>query len=387
MACVVAALVMVLAFLALYPGTETMHAGLRETKYGPVQDTITIYDHGWPVAYAQRQIIWRPIDLSWPWDKIPAWMPWRNILTFSAWALVMDVVLWMLAIALAGTAAQWWRSHRRALWKPQISDLLVLLLIAGLAFGWIADQRSQYLRENAALAEHRRRISYSIDPEKSTRVPGFIPSALRDSYHRLFDRVTVFASKGDSDLASQFRHLVTLREVEPRATFRRDLTRMPQLEALDFRSIRLPYTDVTRQATILRELPSMPNLRAIDLYASNATDADMAWLSKCRRLEIIDLADSHVGDHGLLSLRELPRLMWLSIFSRDLTDRGCNTLAEFPALEELRIASRNIHDEGVRELARLTNLRVLNVSAAASENAFAELRQALPKCQITTRAY
>jgi hypothetical protein len=180
---------------------------------------------------------------------------------------------------------------------------------------------------------------------------------------------------------------VTLREAAPSKTFRRDLEKLPGLESLDFRSTRLPYFDRTMQSTILRELPAMRNLRGVDLYATNATDADMAWLAKCPRLEMIDLADSQVGDHGLLALRELPRLRWLSISGRAVTDRGCRTLTEFSALEELHIASRSIHDEGLRELARLKNLHMLHVSASASESAFAELRRALPKCRITAKAY
>jgi hypothetical protein len=328
----------------------------------------------------------RPLSVRGAPIETSAWKPWQDAPEFNIGALLGDVGLWIAVVLLAAGGTQWWRSNRRALWKPQISDLMLLIAVAGSFFAWIANERLAYLNESAALADQRQRHGTEM-AYKSASIPGFVPAMIRDSYHRAFDRVTFFSSKGDSDLARRFARLATLQEVAPGPTFRSDLQQLPQLEALSLHSARLPFFDVTRQATILRGLPPMPNLRVVDLYATDATVADMAWLAKCPRLEMIDLAETEVGDRGLLALRELPRLKWLSISGHNVTDRGCQTVAEFPALEELRIASRNIHDEGVRELARLTNLRVLNVSAAASENAFAELRQALPKCQITTRAY
>ena len=384
LACVVAGLTLVVAFLATFVGVESVHVSVTQDEFR----NRACYDHGWPATY-----LWRarrdPSENAMAFlEPSSAWTPWRGVIDFSAAALLADVAIWLLAILLIGAAAQWWRSNRRALWKPHISDLLGFVTVAGVALAWIADQRFAFLNERAALAEHRERHGDRyVLVSKSSNVPGFVPMAARDLYCRVFDRATYFESQGDTDLACRCRHVVMLREALPGRTFRRDLTQMSQLEAIVFRSGRLPYTDVTRQATILRELPPLPNLRAVDLYGSLATDSDMAWLATCPRLEMIELSNSHVGDHGLLALRELPRLWWLSLSGCDVTDRGCQTLAEYPALEELRIASRGIHDEGIRELAKMKNLHVLNVSASASETAFADLRAALPKCQITTRAY
>lgn len=218
-------------------------------------------------------------------------------------------------------------------------------------------------------------------------VPMALPKAQQTTYGRHFERVVVFNSYGQTELASEFSHLLLLREHAPAAEFGTHLASMPQLEALDLWRARLPYLDATRQATILRQSPAMPRLRGIQLAGSTATDADMAWLAKCRQLESIDLSDTRVGDEGIRHLRTLPRLRILTLSGTRVTDEGCRRLATFPGLEELSLASRNISDAGVLELAALKKLRVLRISATASAETFAQLQQALPECEIEEHSY
>ena len=65
----------------------------------------------------------------------------------------------------------------------------------------------------------------------------------------------------------------------------------------------------------------------------------------------------------------------------------CQSIAQMSALEDLYVASENIHDEGVAALARLKHLKRLQISAAASEAAIADLQQQLPDCEIDFSGY
>ena len=405
------------AFLANFPGVEVPHAS-RDDKFNRPRFAIeTGYDHGWPMRYLRRERAStratqtlanrtgmtaggvggigqgggssgaRAWDLNIAWEPW-AWQPWAGVERFDLLGLTADLGFWLIAILGAALVAQSWRSQRRGLWQVRISDLLVLVAAAGLLLAWIAHARREFFSEQDLLAEHRKRTGSTVAPEnKSARVPFYVPRALEDRYRQCFDRVAYFYSEGHSDLACQFRHLVTLREPVIRPSLPQHLRRMPQLEALDFGTAQFPFFDVTRQATLLRDFPPLPNLRCLNLADTNVRDADLVWLQKCPRLELIALMGTGISDRGLDSLGHLPRLESLSLSSDRLTDRGCESLAKLPSLQELSLASVNIHDAGVRELARLSRLRVLRLTASASPEAFADLKQQLPDCEIHAAAH
>jgi len=379
----VAVCVLAIAFVVNFPAVEVPHADLREGTYGLHFEIVREYEHGWPACYARRELASKSSSGA----ALSAWRPWEGVSEWSVVGLLVDLGLWGLVLIVAGAGAQYWRSRRRAIWQLDLRDLLVLTGVVGLMCAWGVYQRSALLHEREILASHRAR-GHGVPSEiRDARVPLFLPASVQERYRSLFGRICYFTSDGDSDLACQFRHLVTLSERNPRPDFAEHLRQMPQLEALHLRYANLPYFDVTRQATILHDAPPLPNLRGINLYDTNVTDADMEWLSTCPRLEVIELSETDIGDHGLAHLAKLTRLRRLTISSDRISDRGCRAIAEMPALEELSLASRNIHDAGAIELARLRTLRDLNISAGASEEAFDALRRELPQCKLVSHAY
>ena len=383
----VAGCVLVAAFMANFPAVDVSRVRLE----GPFGLTRT-YAHGWPARFltrdAQQPKANASVRGSWPMEPAPAWQPWRNVEQFHITSLLVDAAIWTAALLLATAAAQSWRSRRRAVWQLQTVDLFGLVTVAAVICGWIAAQRFEHARERALVA---RAVAADGPSEKlhvdsAAAVPAFLSESQQGRYRQCFERVATFASYGQSDLACQFRHVLVLKEARPGPEFHQHLAQMPQLEALDLSMASLRYYGARRQFTI-HDLPPMPNLRRINLDFTAATDADMTWLSKCPRLEAIELADTKVGDEGIQHLRTLPRLRRVMLTSKGVTDEGCRRLADFPALEELSLAGRNIHDEGVRELARLPKVRVLWITASASEEALSDLRKALPACEVITHRY
>jgi len=379
----VAGCVLAVAFVANFPAVEVPHADLREGTYGLHFDIVREYEHGWPACYARREH--ESAGKSGKANSV--WLPWQGVNEWSVASLLVDLGLWSLILLIAGVGAQYWRSRRRAVWQLDLRDLLVLTGVVGLVCAWGVYQRSELLHEQNLLAIHRARGHDVPTENRDARVPLLLPASVQERYRLLFARVCNFTSDGDSDLACQFRHLVTLSERNPRPDVVEHLRQMPQLEALYLSYANLPYFDVTRQATILHDMPPLPNLRGINLYATNVTDADMEWVATCPRLEVIELSETGIGDHGLAQLARLPRLRRLAISSDRISDRGCRAIADTPAIEELALASRNVHDAGVVELARLHTLRSLNISASASEEAFAVLRRELPQCKLKSHGY
>ena len=380
LALVVAGIVLLAAFFANVPAVDAPQVDLKD-RFSLVRK----YEHGWPLRYVTREttqyVVVSPFTNKLFVSKSTVWNPWQNVETFRLAALIVNLVIWTAALIVASVAAQYWRSRRRSIWQLKIADLFGLVTVSAAVCGWIAADRYQAARESTLVARAARSEGESR-AEFAAAVPMALPHAQQELYHRHFERVVVFNSYGQTELASECSHLLLLREQAPVAELGTHLSSMPRLEALDLWRAHLPYLDRTRQATILSQFPAMSRLRGIHLGGSTATDADMAWLAKCRRLESINVSDTSVGDEGIRHLRTLPRLRCLTLAGPRITDEGCRRLATFPALEELSLNSRNIHDAGVLELARLKKLRLLKINAAASAETFARLQQALPDCDI-----
>ena len=372
--------VLVIAFFANVPAIKAPHVVLEGKHYGVELELNRHYEHGWPLRYSRRYV--------YKTSKPPSiWRPWEGPLRWDTLNLLVDVVVWGGLIALAACFAQWWRAYRPSIWRFHLRDVLVLTLAVGIPFAWVGYERLEYLGQQSLMHEIEARYGPNGRHKLEASIPLWLPEGIQSRYHEAFGRVSFFHSEGDTDLASQHHSLLCLRETAFHKDFPKHLRQMPQLEAIDLMLVKLPYFDATRQATILRDLPAVPNLRGINLCYTNATDADMIWIAKCRRLELIDLAGVEIGNEGIDQLQRLPNLRCLTLSSDRVTDDTCRRLAQFPALTHLNLASRSITDEGIRELSALNALRHLRITASASEGAFVDLQKALPECEVHAKSY
>lgn len=106
----------------------------------------------------------------------------------------------------------------------------------------------------------------------------------------------------------------------------RQLAAMPQLEELDLSTWNGSITD--RGLEVLRHLP---RLRRIQLCRQpHITDAGVAHLAKCDRLEIVDLMGTPTGDGAIRALADKPSLRNFKT-GQNVTPEGLSLLHEFPA--------------------------------------------------------
>jgi hypothetical protein len=104
------------------------------------------------------------------------------------------------------------------------------------------------------------------------------------------------------------------------------LARMPQLERLDLSEY--PGGNLTdRGLEVLRHLP---NLRVFEMtWQRGITDAGVAHLAACPRLERVNLMGSPTGDGAIAALQDKPALRFFSS-GRFVTDAGLRLLHQFP---------------------------------------------------------
>jgi hypothetical protein len=107
------------------------------------------------------------------------------------------------------------------------------------------------------------------------------------------------------------------------------LARMPQLQNLDLSEY--PGGKLTdRGLEVLRHLP---HLRTFEMtWQRGITDAGVANLKFCDRLERVNLMGSPTGDGAIAALQEKPRLRHFSS-GRQVTDAGLPLLHSFPMLK------------------------------------------------------
>jgi hypothetical protein len=131
----------------------------------------------------------------------------------------------------------------------------------------------------------------------------------------------------------------------------------------------------------LAELSKFRRLEGLNLLGTKATDAGMRFLSDCPALNSLALA-SAVTDEGVQSLRGLSHLEFLWIESTSVTDKSVQVFSGLEGLRRLLIHRTAITDTGARELSRLKNLQELWLGPQVTDEAAAELRIALPNCEI-----
>jgi hypothetical protein len=104
------------------------------------------------------------------------------------------------------------------------------------------------------------------------------------------------------------------------------LARMPQLERLDLSEY--PGGNLTdRGLEVLRHLP---NLRTFEMtWQRGITDAGVAHLAACPRLERVNLMGSPTGDGAIAALQGKPALRFFGS-GRFVTDAGLRLLHQFP---------------------------------------------------------
>ena len=135
------------------------------------------------------------------------------------------------------------------------------------------------------------------------------------------------------------------------------------------------------------ELTKVDLAKVKELFFSdkNLTDASLKEVAKMNQLTLLRLHFAQITDAGLKEVAKLQKLKTLDLYATQISDTGLKEVAKMKQLEWLGLNQcGKITDAGLKEVAKLKQLTFLGlpVNAKITKKSWAELRQALPKCEI-----
>jgi hypothetical protein len=136
----------------------------------------------------------------------------------------------------------------------------------------------------------------------------------------------------------------------------------------------------------LKSLRDVP-LRDLTVSSSRMSDAGLEQVAQLSGVHYLYLsACDKITDKGLAHLKKMPSLerLWVTANS-SITDEGIKSLAEIKKLNWLSLfGCKRVSDEGTRALKSASNLTFVFLrGTAVTEAGVAELKTALPKCEVS----
>lgn len=132
----------------------------------------------------------------------------------------------------------------------------------------------------------------------------------------------------------------------------------------------------------LQHVGRVEGLRELRLWTSGVTDAGLEFVARLNELEWLDLEGTAVRGAGLARLRDLPRLSHL-ILGPMTSDRDLAAVEQLPHLTELDLrACYQLTGACLSTLAKVPTLHVVWLPRQIPAGEDAQLRQALPDCEI-----
>ena len=114
----------------------------------------------------------------------------------------------------------------------------------------------------------------------------------------------------------------------------------------------------------LAAIPDVASIKNLSLGRTSVTDAGLACLGGCKKLEWLDLSLTAAGDEGLKSITAATGLKQIFLEGTKVTDAGLATLAAFKQLEELDLSKLPISDDGLTKIAGQRNLKILYLTGS-----------------------
>ena len=137
----------------------------------------------------------------------------------------------------------------------------------------------------------------------------------------------------------------------------------------------------------MTRLKRLQQLKDLALIGTEVTDVGLAQLIELTQLQALSVVCPRVTDTGLKALTRLTQLERLTLSSTQVTDAGLDDLKAFTHLYSLDLSETKITDHGLVQLHALTHLKSLDVSGTkVTQQGVKMLQQAMPRCEIETRA-
>lgn len=195
------------------------------------------------------------------------------------------------------------KSRHRTRWRITLRGLLLVMLVFGCGFGWLA-RELQRAREQRVAVDHIRSVrGHAIYEDE-------VDQGVRTLLARPLGHVA------GRDLFWDVR-LVSIHLAHDA-----DLEHVAHLSGL--RDLRLNSQHVTDEG--LAHLEVLEDLERLYLWCDQVTDEGLESVAHLENLETLDLGGTQVTDDGLLQLRNLPRLRVLKVRNAQVTAAGARRL-------------------------------------------------------------
>jgi hypothetical protein len=301
--------------------------------------------------------------------------------------------------------------RRRRWYQYGLRSLLLLMLVCGLLFGYVAHFRREHEREKRAIAAIKE-IGGKV--ETAPRGPAWLRWIAGEKAATRVVSVDLEYYIAGGGFTTDGEHF-TFSSLGEKVTDEW----LPNLKDLKYlESLNLAANEITRDGLVV--LRSFPQLRNLDLSQCPIDDAALVEVGKLRELRSLNILHTQVRGDGLEHLSGLTYLsgLWLGFASPTdesssddlgLVENDLRHLQAFPRLERLRLRGMSISDAAVTlleaspnlalldlhdcpilkstfgEMHRLKALRVLHLSRRAHDDAvkeIAQLQKACPKLTI-----
>ena len=188
-----------------------------------------------------------------------------------------------------------------------------------------------------------------------------------------------------------------------------ELEELPQ-EDFIVGGISLRGTEVTNEDLLL--LVKLNSMSVLDLEGSRITDDGMQIIKNILTLKMLYLSHTPITDSGFALIANLPELESVSSGDTKVTATGLAVLTQLPKLHSLNLTGPMLNTETLGVLRKVSTLRdlfvynltdvhltqlsllqqlkrieILESGNSYSEQGLANLRKALPNCEIALRAF
>jgi hypothetical protein len=246
--------------------------------------------------------------------------------------------------------------RKRRWYQFSLRTLLVTTTVASVAMAWLAHERKEVRKREAAIAAITK-LGGRIEFDRSQPFrPLWLRPLLGD---RSAGEVVTVVLDGDQVTDSGLIHLAGLTKL---------------------RRVKLDRTKVTGAGLV--HLAARTKLEGLSLNKTTIDDGHLAHLTGLTELRNLDLDRTYVSA-GLVYVARLPKLSCLNLEYSQVTDFQLARLSGLTELKKLNLAYTSITDAGLVHLTGLTKLEELDLRGTnVTDEGADQLQEALPKARI-----
>jgi len=249
--------------------------------------------------------------------------------------------------------------------RLSVRGLIVLVLVVGLALGWIVRSARIQREAVAAIENAGGNVSYDWEWSNGKNIMGGKPWAPR----WLVDLIGV----------DYVGHVAFVR-LTPNGADDAVMVHVGRLKGLqlftyDQSGFDCVFSSPTLSDAGLSHLTELTNLSVLWLSDTQATDAGLVHLAGMTQLSYLHLSGARITGAGLAHLKGLTKLTYLCVSKTQLTDGGLAHLKGLQNLSGLDLEGTQVTDLGLMNLKNLTNLSTLILDGTrVSDSGLAQLK-------------